>query len=64
MSDDFIINKKEYPIELRNKNNLKTILEVYQVLSTCDWELNNIKTSINKYIKDNNLNDERCSTFN
>ena len=55
MSDEFIINKEENPIELKNKNNLKKISEVYQVLSTCDWELNNIKTSINKYIKDNNL---------
>ncbi len=55
MSDDFSINTEEYPIELKNKNSLETLEEVYQILNSCDWELNNIKTSISNYIKDNNL---------
>ena len=55
MSDEFLINEKQYPLEFKNINNIKILEKVYQILSSCDWELNNIKTSINNYINDNNL---------
>ena len=35
------------------KENKQIINEICKILKSCDWELNTIKTSINKYIDEN-----------
>ena len=53
------INNKTFKINdeniiLKLKNNKKIINNIFDLLSSCDWETNNIKTSINNYLNYNN----------
>ena len=45
---------KDEAITKKLKDNNVTIENIYDLLKSCDWELNAIKTSIEKYINDNN----------
>ena len=47
----FKINDNSIILEL--KKNKQTINKICEILKSCDWELNTIKTNINKYINEN-----------
>ena len=47
----FKINDNSIILEL--KRNKQTIKKICEILKSCDWELNNIKTNIIKYIEEN-----------